>query len=54
MTTSREERDVLASYQLGANGYVQKPVGFEAFSEAVRTLGSYWLTLNVSPHLQGR
>ena len=49
MTTSREERDVIASYELGANSYVQKPVGFEAFAEAVRFLGLYWLLLNVPP-----
>jgi len=47
MTTSREERDIVASYELGANSYVQKPVGFEAFAEAVRFLGLYWLLLNV-------
>ena len=49
MTTSREERDVVASYELGANSYVQKPVGFEAFAEAIRFLGLYWLVLNVTP-----
>jgi len=49
MTTSREERDIIASYELGANSYVQKPVGFEAFAEAVRFLGLYWLLLNVPP-----
>jgi len=49
MTTSREERDIVASYELGANSYVQKPVGFEAFTEAVKFLGLYWLLLNVQP-----
>jgi two-component system response regulator len=47
MTTSREERDIVTSYQLGANSYVQKPVEFEAFAEAIRFLGLYWLILNV-------
>ena len=49
LTTSAEDRDVLASYQLGINSYVQKPVDFDHFSEAVRQLGLYWLVLNVNP-----
>jgi two-component system response regulator len=47
MTTSSEDRDILASYELGANSYVRKPVEFEEFENAVRTLGLYWLILNV-------
>ncbi len=49
LTTSNEDRDILASYQLGANGYVRKPVDFEQFLEAARQLGLYWLILNVPP-----
>lgn len=46
LTTSREERDIAGSYDLGANSYIQKPVDFAQFVEAARQLSSYWLVLN--------
>ncbi len=49
LTTSNEERDIISSYQLGANSYIRKPVDFDQFIEAVRQLGLYWLLLNQSP-----
>lgn len=49
LTSSREDQDVIASYDLGVNSYVRKPVDFAQFSEAVRVLGFYWLMLNEAP-----
>jgi two-component system response regulator len=46
LTSSKEERDLIDSYSLGANSYVRKPVDFEQFLEAARNLGLYWLVLN--------
>jgi len=49
LTSSDQEVDMIASYNLGANSYIRKPVDFHQFTEAVRTLGLYWLLLNEPP-----
>jgi len=49
MTSSKEEQDVIRSYQLGVNSYVVKPVDFEGFAKAVSELGMYWLLTNQPP-----
>jgi two-component system response regulator len=46
MTSSKEERDLVKSYDLGANSYIQKPVDFDQFRETVKTVGLYWLVTN--------
>ena len=53
LTSSKEEKDRLNGYELGANSYVQKPVDFSQFSEAVKELGLYWLLLNEPPPKRG-
>jgi CheY-like chemotaxis protein len=49
LTSSKEQSDIVESYDLGVNSYIVKPVDFERFAEAVRSLGLYWLLLN-QPH----
>lgn len=51
LTSSSQDADVIASYNLGANSYVRKPVEFGAFVEAISTLGLYWVSLNRPPPL---
>jgi two-component system response regulator len=49
LTSSKEEQDLLESYDLGANSYVRKPVDFARFAEAIHQLQMYWLVLNEPP-----
>ena len=53
LTSSKEQSDVIESYNLGVNSYIVKPVNFEQFSEAVQKLGMYWLLINHPPQLKG-
>ncbi|MBF0230339.1 MAG: response regulator [Desulfamplus sp.] len=49
LTSSKEEKDIAAAYDNGANSYIRKPVDFKQFKESIGILGSYWLSLNESP-----
>jgi two-component system, response regulator len=49
LTSSKEEQDLIASYHLGANSFVQKPVDFNQFNQAIKQLGLYWLLINTLP-----
>ena len=49
LTSSKEERDLVASYNLGANSYIQKPVDFDTFREIVKNTGLYWMVINQRP-----
>ena len=49
LTSSNEDRDLVESYKLGVNSYIQKPVDFNQFRETVKQLGLYWLVVNQSP-----
>ena len=53
LTSSKEEKDLIESYKLGANSYICKPVNFNQFTEAIRHLGLYWLVLNEVPNTIG-
>ena len=49
LTSSKEEKDLIEGYRLGANSYIRKPVDFNQFSESVLQLGLYWLVFNEPP-----
>jgi two-component system response regulator len=50
LTSSKEEQDVIAGYEIGVNSFIQKPVDFSRFLEVMKQIGLYWLLLNESPH----
>jgi two-component system response regulator len=53
LTSSKEERDLVRGYGLGANSYIQKPVDFDQFRNTVKSAGLYWLVINQAPVMAG-
>lgn len=53
LTSSKEERDLVQGYGLGANSYIQKPVDFDQFRNTVKSAGLYWLVINQAPVMAG-
>lgn len=49
LTSSKEQRDLITGYNLGVNAFVQKPVDFEQFGEAIRHIGMFWMLVNQAP-----
>jgi CheY-like chemotaxis protein len=54
LTTSKRDEDIVQSYDLGVNSYIQKPVGFDKFIETVKNLELYWILTNTPPILNGK
>jgi CheY-like chemotaxis protein len=51
LTSSREERDLLRSYDIGTNAYVVKPMSYQAFVEAIKEIGLFWGVINQAPRM---
>ncbi|HEV7232588.1 MAG TPA: response regulator, partial [Bacteroidia bacterium] len=49
LTTSKEDQDILNAYNFNVNAYIVKPIGFEGFAEAMKTMGMFWVLLNQRP-----
>jgi CheY-like chemotaxis protein len=49
LTSSKEQRDLIASYKLGATAFIQKPVDFEQFRQTIKDIGMFWLVVNEPP-----
>lgn len=50
LTTSTDEQDILSAYRLNVNAYMLKPVGFNSFVEAIKSMGLFWISLNQRPY----